>query len=249
MKKNLKRVLTWKKKMKRLNKFLSECGIASRRKSEEYIKDGRVAVNGDIVISLSTTIDEFNDIVSLDGEIIKGEKKVYYLLNKPKRVITTTKDEKGRTAVINLIDTNAKIFPIGRLDYNTTGVLLLTNDGDFSNLLTHPKNTVPREYEVGLSKELKEEDKKKMLKGIYVEGKKGKFEKIEVDSRSYKKVIVTAVEGRNHFVKNMFIALGYFVDSLNRLSYAGLTAKHIPLGGYRELSKSEIDFITKKYKK
>jgi len=235
--------------MKRLNKYISECGVASRRKSEEYIKDGRVAVNGEIVISLSTKIDELSDVVTIDGETLKTDKKVYYLLNKPKRVITTTKDEKGRQSVIDLIQGNAKIFPIGRLDYNTTGVLLLTNDGDFSNLLTHPKNNVPREYEVGLSKDLLEGDKKKLLKGIYVDGKKGKFEKIEVDSKSYKRVTVTAVEGRNHFVKNMFMTLGYFVDSLNRRSYAGLTAKNLPIGSYRFLTQNEIDSIIKKYKK
>jgi len=234
----------------RLNRFLSECGIASRRKSEEFILDGRVQINGKTVIDLAFFIDPEKDQIALDGEKIKPQKKVYFLLNKPKAFITSTEDDKGRKTVLDLIDTNQKIFPVGRLDYDTTGVLLLTNDGDFTNFLTHPSNHVPREYKVILNKPLLEEDKLKLLKGIALDRRKSRFEAIKFVSRNrYDKLIVTTVEGRNHFVKNMFLALGYFVDDLERESFGGFTVKGIPKGGYRKLSHQEIKNIYDKYGK
>jgi 23S rRNA pseudouridine2605 synthase len=228
----------------RLNRYLAECGIASRRKSEELIKEGRVSVNKNIVRELSIVIDPDSDIIALDGEKIKVQKKVYFLLNKPKSIITSTADEKGRPTVINLINTNQKIFPVGRLDFNTTGVLILTNDGEFSNFVTHPRNKVPREYKVVLDKELSEESKLKLLKGIMVDGRQSRFEEISFPGKSVKtKVIVTTVEGRNHFVKNMFSALGYFVKQLERTSFGFLNVKGIPAGSYRILSYPEIKKI------
>lgn len=185
----------------RLNKYLSECGIASRRKSEELIKEGRITVNNKTITELFYTVDE-KDIVAFDGEIIRAEKKIYFLLNKPKGYITTTSDEKGRKKVTDLINCKQKIFPVGRLDYDTTGVLLLTNDGDFSNFLTHPKNKIPRVYHVLLDKELELEDKNRLLKGIFLEKRKSKFEAIEqLKKRGFDKISVTTTEGRNHFVK------------------------------------------------
>ncbi len=234
----------------RLNRFLSECGIASRRKSEEFIKDGRVQVNGKLIIDLAFFIDPETDQIFLDGEKIKPQKKVYFLLNKPKAFITSTEDDKGRKTVLDLIDTNQKIFPVGRLDYDTTGVLLLTNDGDFTNFLTHPSNHVPREYKVTLNKPLHEEDKLKLLKGITLDRRRSRFEAIKFTSRNrYDKLVVTTVEGRNHFVKNMFLAVGYFVDDLDRESFGGFTVKGIPKGGYRKLSHQEIKNIYDKYGK
>lgn len=232
----------------RLNRYLAECGIASRRKSEEFIKEGRVNVNGKAVIELAFIIDSENDVIEVDGEKLHQQKKVYFLLNKPKGVITSTADEKGRKTVIDLIDTNQKIFPVGRLDYNTTGVLILTNDGDFTNFLTHPKNHVPREYKVTLNKELEEEDKLKLLKGISLEGRKSRFEEIKsLNKKDWKRILVKTVEGRNHFVKNMFSALGYFVDQLERISYGNFNVKGIPPGGYRKLSFSEIQKVYETY--
>jgi 23S rRNA pseudouridine2605 synthase len=228
----------------RLNRYLSECGIASRRKSEEFINEGRVAVNGKIVIDLASFIDSEKDIITLDGEKIRQAKKIYFLLNKPKGFITSTSDDKGRKTVLDLIDTKEKIFPVGRLDYDTTGVLILTNDGDFTNFLTHPGNHVPREYSVKLSKPLEEEDRLKLLKGILLDRRKGKFESIYFASKSSRdKVIVKTVEGRNHFVKNMFSSLGYFVDKLDRTSYGGLTVKGIPVGHYIKLPYQQIKII------
>jgi 23S rRNA pseudouridine2605 synthase len=225
----------------RLNRYLAECGIASRRKSEELIKEGRVSVNKKIISELSVVINPESDIIALDGEKIKVQKKVYYLLHKPKGIITSTADEKGRPTVINLIDTNQKIFPVGRLDFNTTGVLILTNDGEFSNFVTHPSNKVPREYKVVLDKELSEDNRLKLLKGIMLEGRKSRFEEIIFSGKSVKtKVMVTTVEGRNHFVKNMFSALGYFVKQLERTSFGFFNVKGIPAGSYRILSYAEI---------
>lgn len=232
----------------RLNKFLSECGIASRRKSEELILQGRVSVNGNIVLDLATQIDTEKDIVHLDGEKIKSAHKVYFLLHKPKGFITSTSDEKDRRTVVELINTKEKIFPVGRLDFNTTGVLLLTNDGEFSNFITHPRNKIPREYIATLNKPLEEEDRLQLLKAITIEGKRGKFNEVTYTSpTNHKHVRVVTVEGRNHFVKNMFAALGYFVSRLERKSFGPFDIKMLPLGAYRELSPKEIQNFYKKY--
>lgn len=234
----------------RLNRFLSESGVASRRKSEEFIKEGRVSVNGRTILDLGTSIDTDIDIVKVDGEKVKPEKKVYFLLNKPKGFITTTEDEKGRKTVVDLIKTNTKIFPVGRLDYDTTGVLLLTNDGDFANFLMHPSNKIPREYKVALDKPIEDEHRTKLTKGITLEGRKGKFEKIYYAHKDYKdKLVVTTVEGRNHFVKRMFEALGYTVKKLERLTYAHFDTKGMPIGSYRKLSDQEIKSVYAEYKR
>ncbi|MDP3150992.1 MAG: pseudouridine synthase [Ignavibacteria bacterium] len=233
----------------RLNKFLSDCGIASRRKTEEFIIQGRVSVNGKTVNTLSCVINPTKDKVALDGETIKAKRLLYFLLNKPKGYITSTNDEKGRKTVVELIDTKENIFPIGRLDYNTTGVLLLTNDGDFSNFLAHPKNKIPREYEARINKPLKLEDEAKFLKGFYIDGKKGKFVSIEIQKKDPTLVKVVTVEGRNHFVKKMFAAAGYFVNSLDRTNYGVFSHKKIPVGAYRLVTENEIEEVYKEYAK
>lgn len=233
----------------RLNKFLSDCGIASRRKTEEFILQGRVSVNGKTITTLASVINPLKDKVALDGELIKPKKLLYFLLNKPKGYITSTNDEKGRKTVVELIDTKENIFPIGRLDYNTTGVLLLTNDGDFSNFLAHPSSKIPREYEAKLNKPLKLEDEPKFLKGFYIDGKKGKFVSIEIHKKDPTTVKVVTVEGRNHFVKRMFAAAGYFVNALDRKNYGHFSHKNIPVGAYRIVSESEITEVYKEYGK
>ncbi len=233
--------------MMRLNKFIAGTGITSRRKAEEFILQGRITVNSRTITDLAFKVDPGKDEISLDGEKIKSRKLLYYLLNKPGGVVTTTSDEKNRKTVVDLIKTSERIYPVGRLDYNTTGVLILTNDGEFSQLLTHPGNRVPREYGVKLDKPLLAEDREKLLKGIFIKGSKGKFEKIATAGRNtYSNVRVTAVEGRNHFVKNMFGALGYKVLELDRISFAGIKAD-ITNGKYRKLTDMEISIITDKY--
>jgi 23S rRNA pseudouridine2605 synthase len=235
------------KKLIRLNKYISDSGIASRRKSEEYILQDRVSVNNKIINSLNFKIDPETDKVYLDGELIHPKKHIYLLMNKPKGVITSTSDEKKRKTVIDLVNINEKIYPVGRLDYNTTGVLILTNDGDFSNLLTHPRNNVRRLYEVNLDKPLNDNDKEHLLKGVYILGRKGKFLKINFPKTKNKKFIeIICVEGRNHFVKNMFNSIGYSVTGLNRKQFAGLTADVAP-GKYRKLSQQEVNLIKRNY--
>jgi len=233
----------------RINKYLADSGVASRRNAEELILQGRVSVNNQLIIELSFKVNPDKDEVQIDGERVRVKKNVYYLLNKPKGVVSTTSDEKNRRTVIELINTREKIYPVGRLDYNTTGVLLLTNDGDFSNLLTHPKNKVPKKYEVKLNRPLEDVDKKKLLTGIYIDRKKGKFGKINfVNPKMKKSVEVECVEGRNRFVKIMFETLGYNVKSLNRSSFANVKV-NIPVGNYRELKNEEVKSIIKLYSK
>lgn len=235
------------KMMMRLNKFIADSGITSRRKAEELILQGRVTVNTATITDLAFKVNPETDEIALDGEKITARRHLYFLLNKPTGVVTTVSDEKSRRTVVDLIKTNERIYPVGRLDYNTTGVLILTNDGDFSQLLTHPGNKIPREYEAKLDRPLLPEDREKLLKGIYLIGTKGKFSKIAATGKNnYSQLRVTAVEGRNHFVKNMFGALGYTVLTLNRISFAGIKAD-IDQGKYRKLTNEEIKVITDKY--
>ncbi len=231
----------------RLNKFIADSGITSRRKAEELILQGRISVNDETITDLGFNINPEQDKITFDGEKIKIRKHLYYLLNKPRGIVTTTNDEKDRKTVVDLIKTKERIYPVGRLDYDTTGVLFLTNDGDFAQYLTHPGNKVPREYEVKLDKSLIPEDEEKLLKGIFIKGIKGKFLKVNpVKKNDFSFVKVIAVEGRNHFVKMMFGTLGYKVILLNRVSYAGIRAD-IGKGEYRKLTFAEINKIQKSY--
>lgn len=231
--------------MIRLNKFIADAGITSRRKAEELILQGRVMVNKKIINDLAFKVDPDSDTVSVDGEFIKPERYVYFLLNKPKGMVTTTSDERNRPKVTDIIRSNKKIFPVGRLDYNTTGVLLLTNDGNFTNYLTHPKNNIARVYEVHLDRILDEDNKRTLLRGVYIDGEKGVFSQVEFPKiKDRKKVLVTCTEGRNKFVKRMFAALGFTVKELNRISFAGIKAD-IPVGKFRKLTSSEIKRLYK----
>ncbi|MCH8171050.1 MAG: rRNA pseudouridine synthase [Bacteroidetes bacterium] len=230
-----------------MNKYIAESGLCSRRNAEKYILEGRVTINNKTVTDLSYKINEENDEVFVDGEKIKPKRHIYILLNKPKGVITSTKDEKNRKTVVDLVKTNEKIYPVGRLDYNTTGVLLLTNDGDFSNLLTHPKHKIRKTYTIQLNKPLMNEDENKLLKGVYINRRKGIFIKINFPNIKKKTLVeVAVVEGRNHFIKDMFSTLGYNVVELDR-KYFGQFEADIPLGKYRVISNEEIKSVYKNY--
>ena len=231
--------------MTRLNKFIADSGLTSRRKAEELILQGRVSVNNITVTKLAFEVDNESDTVYVDGEKIKQAEHVYYLMNKPKGVVTTTDDEKKRMTVTDLIKSKQKIFPVGRLDYNTTGVLILTNDGDFAQKLIHPKNNIIREYEVSLDKELDFEHEKTLLNGVFIDGTRGKFIAIKYGKKkSRKNIIVQCTEGRNHFVKKMFTTLNYTVEKLHRSSFAGLIPD-IPIGSFRKLSNDELQKLSK----
>jgi 23S rRNA pseudouridine2605 synthase len=231
--------------MTRLNKFIADSGITSRRKAEELILQGRVTVNNKTITKLAFTIDTENDEVTVDGERIKPADHVYYLLNKPKGVVTTTDDEKNRMTVTDLIKSKQKIFPIGRLDFNTTGVLILTNDGEFAQKLIHPKNNIIRQYEVKIDKELEAEHEIALLKGVFIDGTRGKFISIKYGKKKDKKnLTVECTEGRNHFVKKMFTTINYTVEKLHRSSFAGIVPD-IPIGSYRKLTPDEIQKLSK----
>ncbi|MBN1300253.1 MAG: rRNA pseudouridine synthase [Melioribacteraceae bacterium] len=232
----------------RLNKYLSESGVASRRKADELIGQRRVTVNNNIITILGLQVDPEKDDIRVDGEKIKPEKKIYYLLNKPKGYVTTTSDEKGRKTVLDLVRTNTKIFPCGRLDYNTTGVLILTNDGEFANFIMHPSNKIRREYLTKLSAPLLREHKIRFEKGIVLDGRRSYFSDITFPvQNNYRWVKVTTVEGRNHFVKRMFKALGYSVQELKRVSYGTFNADNMKTGQSRIIDKKEITEFMKAY--
>lgn len=231
----------------RINKAISDSGICSRRKAEELIFQKRVTVNGITVNSLSVYVDLSKDLIAVDGENLKTQSKIYILLNKPAGFISSTKDQKGRKTVLDLIKVNKRIYPIGRLDYNTTGVLLLSNDGEFSNLLLHPKNRIPRVYKVKLNIEAELSKLKKLVDGIYLEDKKSRFEKIHQISRIDKtQFLVECFEGRNHFVKKMFQKIGIKVIKLHRQSF-GIFNDDIPIGSYRFISEKEISKLRELY--
>lgn len=233
----------------RINKFLADSGISSRRKSEEYIQQGRVAVNDQVILDFGHRIDAEKDVVTLDGERIKQKRHVYILLNKPKGYITSVSDDRNRATVLDLVNVKERIYPVGRLDYDTTGLLFLTNDGEFSQLLTHPGNKVIREYEVKIDKPLEEKDKLKLLNGVLLEGKRGKFISISYkNQKDYKNILISCEEGRNKFVKRMFRKVGYTVLELNRFSFGGVKLD-IPKGKFRSLSSKEVELIRQKYSK
>ncbi len=230
--------------MERIQKYLSECGVASRRKSEELILSGKVKINGQVVKTLGTQISSKDEIM-VNDQIIMKENKEYYLLYKPEKVITTTKDEKNRLTVIDLINTKAKIYPVGRLDYDTSGLLLLTNDGEFANKLMHPRNDIEKVYQVKIDGIIKGYQIKELESGIMLNGVKTKKAKVKLrktdikNKRSYLEVTIT--EGKNHEIKNMFDYCGYKVIKLKRIRYAFLTLDKLKKGEYRKLTLKEVN--------
>jgi 23S rRNA pseudouridine2605 synthase len=231
----------------RLNRFLAMSGLASRRKTEEYIITGRIDVNGQTVTSLGVMIDPDNDRVELDGEVLRFEEKVYFLLHKPAGYITTVSDDKKRPTVMELIKTSKRIYTVGRLDYDTTGVLILSNDGDFANAMLHPSNKIMRTYQAKLDKPFDLAHIEPLKKGVSIEGGKGKFESVAIDRKNNRLVTIECTEGRNLFVKRMFRKMDYFVDKLHRSKFAGFTINDLAPGAYRSISLLEIKDVLQKY--
>ena len=229
--------------MERLQKYLSSCGVASRRKSEELILNGKVKVNGVVVRELGIKVSD-NDIIMVNGVTLKKQEKEYYLLYKPEKTICSVSDDKGRVCVVDLIDTDEKIFPVGRLDYDTSGLLLLTNDGEITNKLTHPKGNVEKTYYVKADGIVTKEELTTLEKGIMLDGVKTKraYAKLKkVDKKNKKSYVeLTITEGRNHQVKNMFNYIGHKVLKLKRISYAFLTLDKLSTGEYRKLTIKEV---------
>ncbi len=227
----------------RLNKFVAANSEFARRKSDELIAQGRVTVNNKVVLKPGTQIDSEKDDVRLDGERLKEKtKKIYILLNKPAGIITSVNDEKNRPTVIDVLNIRDKVFPVGRLDYETTGILLLTNDGDFANLLMHPSHKVPKTYIAKLSKPLEEKHKDKLTAGIRIEGRRTAPAKISFPYKNdLETVSITITEGKNRQVRHMFEFYGYFVRKLHRASYGILTLGDLKPGEWRKLTIDEIN--------
>ena len=230
--------------MERLQKIIASYGYTSRRKAEDLIRKQKVMVNGKIITELGTKVSE-KDVISIDGVIInKDVKHEYYMLNKPRSVISSVNDEAGRITVVDLIDTEARIYPIGRLDYDTTGLILLTNDGDFANTLMHPSMQIEKTYIAKLDKVLTKEDILAIKKGITVDKRIVDVKKFKVKKRDLEKntdiVEITIVEGRNHIIKRLFKELGVNVTKLSRIAYGFLDIKNLKSGEYRNLTIKEI---------
>ena len=230
--------------MERLQKIIANCGYCSRRKAEELIIKGKVKVNGQVITQLGFKAN-MNDFIEVEGvSLDTKEDYVYFLLNKPRGVVTTTFDDKNRKTVVDLIDTNKRIYPVGRLDYDTTGVLILTNDGNLANILTHPSNNIEKVYVAKLEGIITKEFIKKLEKGVIIDNKKTypcKAKIIKIDKKNNTSIVKLIIhEGRNHQVKNMFKVLGFEVLKLKRESVAFLTCDGVRSGNYRELSIKEV---------
>ena len=230
--------------MERLQKVIASYGYASRRKAEDLIRHGKVLVNGKVITELGTKVLA-NDIISIDGVIInKDVKHEYYLLNKPRQVISSVEDKLGRITVRDLINTEARIYPVGRLDYDTTGLIILTNDGDFANMLMHPSYEIEKTYVAKINKVLDKDDINKLKKGIVIDNRKVDIKRFKVRKKDVEKntsiIELTIVEGRNHIVKKIFESIRIDVIKLSRVSYAFLTLDGLKSGEYRKLSIKEI---------
>lgn len=229
--------------MERLQKVIANSGVASRRKAEELILQGRVKVNGVTVRMLGTKVSEKDEIM-VDNEYLEKEEKVYYLLNKPRGVVTTTKDEHHRKTVIDLIDEEKRIYPVGRLDYDTTGILLLTNDGEFANKMMHPRNKIDKVYIAKIQGILSPKDLMMLKNGVMIDGVKTSKARVKVrkiDKETNTSIIeLTIHEGKNHQVKKMFEAIHFEVLKLKREKIAFLTLKGLESGEYRRLTPKEI---------
>ena len=229
----------------RLNKFMANAGICSRREADEYIQNGLVKVNGEVVTELGTKITH-SDTVEYNGKVVTLESKCYILLNKPKDCVTTSDDPNGRTTVLDLVKgaCEERIYPVGRLDRNTTGVLLLTNDGDLASKLTHPKYVKKKIYHVWCDKDISEDDMQRIADGIELDDGP-----IHADAISYATDVdrnqagIEIHSGRNRIVRRIFESLGYHVTKLDRVYFAGLTKKNLPRGRWRYLTQEEVNYL------
>nr|HPL06938.1 pseudouridine synthase [Bacteroidales bacterium] len=229
----------------RLNKFLSNAGICSRREADEFIQAGVVKVNGEVVSELGVKIKPTDEVLFHD-QPVSIEHKVYVLLNKPKDCVTTSDDPEERLTVMDLVKNacRERIYPVGRLDRNTTGVLLLTNDGDLASKLSHPKYEKRKIYQATLDRDLTEEDMKKVAEGIVLDGEKIAVDEISFVSPEQRNVIGIEIHsGQNRVVRRIFEQVGYKVYKLDRVYFAGLTKKNLPRGRWRYLSDREVSLL------
>ena len=230
--------------MERISKVISNSGYTSRRGADKLISEGKVMINGKQAI-LGEQVGN-DDIITIDGKILEKNagNYEYYILNKPRGVISTSNDEKGRKTVVDLIDTKTRIYPVGRLDYDTTGAILLTNDGELTNKLIHPKNNIDKVYLAKVEGILTGADINKLKNGVKIDNYKTSPAKVKLKSYNKKTnssmVILTIHEGHNHQVKKMFEVIGFKVNKLTRISFAGIDVKKLKSGEYCKLSLKEV---------
>lgn len=230
----------------RLNKFLSNSGVASRRKCDLLIKEGRVCVNGKPVTELGTIINEKNDKVTIDGERINLPSSfVYIKLNKPKGYACTSHDEKGRKTIYDLVDSDVRLFSIGRLDYDTEGLIILTNDGDFANRVAHPKFSIEKEYRVTVEGDVKESELAVLRKGVVIEGERMPSARVNFLSseNGYTKLSVVIDEGQNRQIRRMFEAIGRSIKLLKRVRIGSVTLGGLKRGDYKDLTEEELNSL------
>ena len=239
--------------MERLQKVIANLGYTSRRKAEELIINGKVKVNGIVVNELGTKVKS-SDTIEIENTILDNNKNYeYYLLNKPREIISSASDEYGRKTVVDLIDTNERIYPIGRLDYDTTGAIILTNDGYLTNKLMHPSSNVEKEYIAKVSGLVSGYEIKQLRNGVVIDGKKTAKAKVNLkkyDKKTDKSLVKIVIhEGRNHQVKKMFESIGHEVLKLKREKYADLNLTNLKPGEYRKLTNKEIAILYSLIKK
>lgn len=229
----------------RLNRFIANSGVCSRREADTLIQAGVVTVNGEVVTELGTKVNIHDDDIRFNGERLKGEEKVYLIMNKPKGYVTTASDPHAEKTVIDLLKgCSSRVYPVGRLDKNTTGVLLLTNDGEIAERLTHPSYDKKKIYQVSLDRELSEEDYHKILEGISLTDGDIMADELEfIDANDRRKIGIEIHSGKNRIVRRIFDSLGYTVKALDRVYFAGLTKKGLKKGEWRYLTEGEINIL------
>lgn len=229
--------------MERLQKYIANSGYTSRRKAEELIVQGKVKVNNEVVTELGTKVSK-KDLIEVEGHMLEREEKVYYVLNKPSGYITAVEDDKKRRVVVDLIATDKRIFPVGRLDYDTTGILFLTNDGEFSQSMTSPDFKIEKEYIAIMKGRFNSYHKRMLINGVDIGGyvtKKAKIDIMSYDKKTDKsQVKITITEGKYHQVKKMFETQGFRVSRLKRVRFGIVTDRNLKVGDYRRIKPHEI---------
>ena len=229
--------------MERLQKIIANSGYCSRRKAEELIINGKVKVNGETINTLGSKAS-YADTIIINGVTLKLEPKEYVLLYKPRGVVSSVHDDKGRKTVVDIVESENRLYPVGRLDYDTSGLLLLTNDGELTNLLIHPSHEVEKVYVVKIEEAVSPKLVKSLENGVLIDGKKTGKAKVKIKKIDKKKksslIELTIYEGKNHQVKKMFEAIGYKVSKLKREKFAGLTLDGLKSGEYRHLNIKEV---------
>ncbi len=220
-------------------------GVASRRACEDLIEEGCVRVNREVVDQLPAFVDPERDVITVNGRRIKPADKVYFLLNKPKGYICTNSDPYGRKKAIDLVETSERVFCVGRLDVDTSGLILITNDSELSNRLTHPRYEIPKTYEVRLKERLDADDIDKLKKGVWLAEGKTNRAKVSVLKRGGNETFLEIViqQGLNRQIRRMFARIGYKVKGLKRLKIGNISIKGIPIGGHKKLTQSQVNYL------